>query len=143
MINNEVDDIYFIKYTIKIIDDGQGISEEGLKNLFVNFESLQEHQQKNQRGTGLGLSICKQIIEKMGGNIEVSSEVGKGTCFKINMISLCSLTKKNESKCESNIAIDSIANSMSDPASLQRFQVHESYTSLVLGQQLNHHSYNV
>jgi signal transduction histidine kinase len=53
-----------------------GISKEGLSKLFVNFASLAEHKDQNQRGTGLGLSICKQIIEKMGGDVEVESEVG-------------------------------------------------------------------
>lgn len=85
-------DLYFNMFSLKIIDNGAGISEEGLENLFVNFGSLKEHQQSNHRGTGLGLSICKEIIEKMGGNVKVTSEIGKGTCFTINLISLCTVS---------------------------------------------------
>jgi len=44
---------------IKIIDSGIGISEEGIKKLFLNFGKLQENQNRNKGGTGLGLSICK------------------------------------------------------------------------------------
>lgn len=58
-----------IIFTIKIIDNGKGISEDGLKKLFMNFKTLKENKAQNQRGTGLGLSICKQLIEKMGGKI--------------------------------------------------------------------------
>lgn len=63
----------YTSFTIKVRDTGVGISEEGQKNLFMNFARLQEHKNKNQRGTGLGLSICKQIIEKMGGEVTVES----------------------------------------------------------------------
>lgn len=44
----------------------------------------------NAQGTGLGLSICKNIIESMGGQIDVESEEGKGTCFKISIPTLIS-----------------------------------------------------
>jgi len=44
-------------------DTGVGISEEGLENLFIDFNKLQENQDRNKVGTGLGLSICKKIIE--------------------------------------------------------------------------------
>ena len=88
-------ELYFNRFSIKIIDSGEGISEEGIKNLFMDFGNLQEHQKTNARGTGLGLSICKQIIEKMGGNIKVSSEPGKGTTFKIELIGLCTFNNSS------------------------------------------------
>ena len=85
--NKSVDttNVDFIDFTITIIDSGQGISAIGLKNLFVEFKSLDEHKDKNARGTGLGLSICKQIITKMGGQIGVASTIGQGTTFEISL----------------------------------------------------------
>ena len=52
---------------ISIIDNGLGISEEGLKNLFTDFGKLTENENQNKAGTGLGLSICKKIVQQMGG----------------------------------------------------------------------------
>lgn len=67
-----------------MVDNGAGISPEGLSTLFLDFNSLNEHRSKNRRGTGLGLSICKQIVESMGGKINVTSEVGVGTTFLVD-----------------------------------------------------------
>jgi len=76
----------YIKFKMQVIDNGVGISEEGLKNMFMDFGSLGEHAKMNSRGTGLGLSICKNLIEKMGGSIVVSSVKDKGTTFTVEMI---------------------------------------------------------
>lgn len=63
----------FVQLKISVIDNGVGISEEGLKNLFVDFGKLDENSGRNKQGTGLGLSICKDIVEKMGGAVDVKS----------------------------------------------------------------------
>jgi signal transduction histidine kinase len=65
------------------------MSPEGVKNLFVDFGKLKENEHRNKSGTGLGLSICKQIIEKMGGSVEVKSKLNVGTQFIINIKSQC------------------------------------------------------
>jgi len=64
------------KFSIAIVDQGMGISEDGKKNLFMNFAKLHEHSSQNLRGTGLGLSICKKLIGKMGGDVQVDSKLG-------------------------------------------------------------------
>ena len=51
----------------------------------MDFGKLQESQDQNKDGTGLGLSICKQIVEKMDGNVIVSSKLGSGSEFKIQL----------------------------------------------------------
>ena len=84
-----ITNLYVIEFDIKVVDAGKGISEDGLKKLFINFQSLKEHQGVNQGGTGLGLSICKQLILKMGGNVSVKSEIDKGSTFKIEMSTIC------------------------------------------------------
>ena len=79
----------FLNFKLNIIDTGAGMSEEGVKQLFVNFGKLQENAEMNKCGTGLGLSICKNIIEKMGGSVQVKSKVGKGSTFSINLKTKC------------------------------------------------------
>lgn len=68
-------------FALSIRDYGAGISEENLKNLFVNFSNLSEHRLENPTGRGLGLSICKMLVEKMGGEVSVESTLGKGSTF--------------------------------------------------------------
>lgn len=63
-----------MKITIDITDNGIGISPSKLDSVFMDFNCLAEHQKMNPRGTGLGLSICKNLIEKMGGSVSVSSQ---------------------------------------------------------------------
>ena len=52
-----------VQIDISVIDNGPGISEQGLSNLFVDFGRLAEHENANKAGTGLGLSICKTLVE--------------------------------------------------------------------------------
>lgn len=64
---------------IYVSDTGCGIPEEKLPQIFTRFEKLNDFIQ----GTGLGLSICKSIVERLGGRIDVSSELGKGSTFAL------------------------------------------------------------
>jgi len=66
-----------VKVAIK--DDGIGISPENLKKIFDPFFSTK----KDQGGTGLGLSITYGLVKKLKGEIQVESQVGKGTTFFI------------------------------------------------------------
>ena len=60
-----------------VTDTGMGIAPDKVDRVFERFVKVNNFAQ----GTGLGLSICKTIIERLGGNISVTSEVGKGTTF--------------------------------------------------------------
>ena len=60
-------------------DTGCGISKEKLPLIFTRFEKLNAFVQ----GTGLGLPICQSIVERLGGRIEVESELGKGSVFAL------------------------------------------------------------
>ena len=62
-----------------VSDTGCGISKEKLPQIFTRFEKLNDFVQ----GTGLGLSICKSIVERLGGRIEVTSELGQGSMFAL------------------------------------------------------------
>ncbi|GAB4495726.1 MAG: hypothetical protein OHK0052_03940 [Anaerolineales bacterium] len=70
--------------TITVRDTGRGIPAEGLRNLFQKFYRV-PGSEKMASGTGLGLSICKKIVEGHGGHINVSSQVGKGTTFQVEI----------------------------------------------------------
>lgn len=59
------------------------MSEENKNKLFIDFGKLKEHSSINPTGTGLGLSICKLIVDKMNGEIKVTSVKQVGTTFKI------------------------------------------------------------
>ena len=59
-------------------DTGCGISADNLQKIFDPFFST-----KGAKGTGLGLAVAWGIIEKHNGRIEVESEVGKGTTFRV------------------------------------------------------------
>lgn len=64
-----------------VTDTGLGIAKEKLDSIFDRFVKLNTFAQ----GTGLGLSICRTIIEKLGGSISVTSELGKGTTFTFTL----------------------------------------------------------
>ncbi|QRO00638.1 PAS domain S-box protein [Archangium violaceum] len=66
---------------VTVEDSGSGISPENLQRLFKPFFTTKPV----GVGTGLGLSICHGIVTAMGGRIEVSSELGKGTAFHVYM----------------------------------------------------------
>ena len=70
---------------LAVEDTGIGIKAEDLEKLFSSFQRLEEHKNRYIEGTGLGLNITKQLVELMGGSIEVKSEYGKGSCFTVKI----------------------------------------------------------
>ena len=66
------------RVAVSISDDGVGIPKENLDRIFEPFFTTREGS-----GTGLGLSITYGIVQRLGGEIGVSSELGKGTCFTV------------------------------------------------------------
>jgi len=51
----------------------------------MDFGRLDEHSKMNAQGTGLGLSICKKMVEQMGGTVNVESELGEGSVFRVEL----------------------------------------------------------
>ncbi|HCX23263.1 MAG: hypothetical protein CMB80_10275 [Flammeovirgaceae bacterium] len=68
---------------LKIRDTGVGMSPDKIKTLFDITTNRTTDGTNNEKGSGLGLIICKELIEKVGGFIEVSSEPGAGTEFSL------------------------------------------------------------
>jgi len=66
---------------ISITDQGIGMDEKELKNIFRKFYRTKRAEQTGEAGTGIGLSIVEQIVAHHAGKIEVNSSPGKGSCF--------------------------------------------------------------
>ena len=68
---------------ISITDTGIGIAEEKLPNLFETFSQLHDNKKEVYVGLGSGLNIVKELLDKMDGEINVQSKLGKGTSFTV------------------------------------------------------------
>ncbi len=68
-----------------VIDSGIGIAKADRDKLFKSFSQVDASISRKYGGTGLGLNICKQLVELMGGNIHVESDVGRGTVFSFHI----------------------------------------------------------
>lgn len=80
----------YIEFFVK--DTGKGISPDKIDKVFDRFVKADNFTQ----GTGLGLSICKSIVERLGGDISVSSELGEGTLFTFRIPEYNVLKKRSE-----------------------------------------------
>ncbi|RXK59392.1 PAS domain S-box protein [Lacibacter luteus] len=69
----------------KVIDTGIGMEQEFVDKLFDKFSQEYESVSRKYGGTGLGMSICKELVELMGGKIEVESIKGKGTAVSFTI----------------------------------------------------------
>jgi signal transduction histidine kinase len=72
-------------FEFSISDTGKGISPEKIPQLFNKFYQIDEYMTRESQGIGLGLSIVNHIVKLHGGHINVCSDIGKGTTFKIQI----------------------------------------------------------
>ncbi len=70
---------------IEVEDDGYGMTPEYLETIFDAFTRAENSTTNKVQGTGLGMAITKNIVELMGGTIDVSSEVDRGSIFKVEL----------------------------------------------------------
>ena len=68
----------------EVRDTGPGIAPDQIGDLFIPFGQTEAG--RHAGGAGLGLSICRQLIEKMGGEIDVTSEPGRGSAFTFEVV---------------------------------------------------------
>jgi signal transduction histidine kinase len=70
---------------IRVMDDGPGIPEQDVANLFEPFFRVDRSRSKKTGGYGLGLSICKRIVEAHGGTIAARNNTGRGASFIVTL----------------------------------------------------------
>lgn len=93
-------------YEFRVKDNGIGMSPEFIKKIFDPFERERTSTVSRVPGTGLGMSISKNLVEMMGGAIEVQSEQGKGTEFMIRIpMRVCS-GEKSADHCSGEKRMD-------------------------------------
>ena len=71
--------------TFKVCDTGVGIPEPDLDKIFAMYYQVDSPEHQSATGTGIGLAICQQMVSLMNGKISVSSVVGQGTCFTVDL----------------------------------------------------------
>lgn len=92
-----------VTFEFEIKDTGIGMSEDYIENhLFTPFSQAKQDARTRYEGTGLGMSIVKGLVDKLGGNIEVKSEVGVGTQIKA-VLTYQLDTSKNEKQDTSKL----------------------------------------
>ncbi len=74
---------HYARYRFVVQDDGIGMSEAYQKTLFDPFTREERSGTNKVQGTGLGMAITKNIVDLMGGSINVESTTGKGTRFEV------------------------------------------------------------
>ncbi|MGP5553094.1 ATP-binding protein [Psychrobacter celer] len=73
----------YMTVCIEVTDTGVGIKPESLEAIFDAYDQADKSTHRLYGGTGLGLSVCKSLVDLMGGEINVDSEVGVGTTFSV------------------------------------------------------------
>ena len=73
----------YAKYRFLVSDNGMGMSADFKDTIFDAFNRAESSMTNKIQGTGLGMAITKNLVEAMGGTIDVESELGQGSCFEV------------------------------------------------------------
>tara|TARA_R110002049_G_scaffold52463_2_gene146880 strand:- start:7688 stop:9934 length:2247 start_codon:yes stop_codon:yes gene_type:complete len=81
-----------VQLTFSVSDTGRGIPVSQLTEIFERFKQVDNSFTRHVGGTGLGLTICSELVNRMGGDLKVSSTIGKGSQFSFTIV--CELAKE-------------------------------------------------
>ncbi len=70
---------------VEVIDSGEGIPKRELPRIFERFYRVDTARARATGGTGLGLAIVRHVVERHGGSVQVDSELGRGSTFRLRI----------------------------------------------------------
>jgi signal transduction histidine kinase len=70
---------------VAVVDEGPGIPRSEQEKIFQRFYQVDRSRSKTRPGTGLGLAIVKHLVQLHGGRVEVESEAGRGSTFRVRI----------------------------------------------------------
>ena len=91
------------RITIIVRDTGIGIEPENIPYIFEEFRQIDQSTTRRHSGSGLGLAITKWLIQMMGGHIMVTSQLGKGSAFRIDLPRIAIVTPTNQPPSSSSL----------------------------------------
>lgn len=91
-----------VRLLIDVKDTGIGIPKSKLGNIFRAFRQVDDSDVREEKGTGLGLTITKRLCELMGGQLNVKSKLGEGSCFSVEIPFPIAGPKQSENLSEKN-----------------------------------------
>lgn len=83
---------------VTVMDSGRGIAEEDIPRVFDRYFQTSQSSATAEGGTGIGLALAKELVQLMGGEISIKSELGKGSTFVFNIPYIKSQVTKDPSK---------------------------------------------
>ncbi|MBC6435029.1 PAS domain S-box protein [Nostoc sp. HG1] len=114
---------------IAVIDTGIGIAPENINKLFQPFIQIDSALNRQYAGTGLGLALVKRIVELHGGQVGLTSQVGLGSCFTIDLPGVaCELSSPNLSS--PNLSASNLKSQAESP--IEFFQPEKEASPLIL-----------
>ncbi len=133
-----------------VIDDGIGISGQDLKRLFQPFVQVDSSLNRQHDGTGLGLALVQRLTDLHGGSVQVESEVGKGSCFTVNLAcktdeiaKLEAIKSQPASAVRKEAGISETASKSSEPRKVVLLAEDNMANVLTMGEYLKSHDYEV
>jgi len=122
-----------LRLVCTVTDTGMGIAEENLEYIFQSFVQAGNDMVRRFGGTGLGLAITKRLIELQGGQITVSSEIGKGTTFRFQIpVQKSELTKSENEVISPQEEIDAKSLRFKKILLIEDNEVNQKVTFLML-----------
>ena len=81
---------------VEVIDSGEGIPKRELPRIFERFYRVDAARARATGGTGLGLAIVRHVVERHGGSVQVESELGRGSTFRVRIPQMADGSRKTE-----------------------------------------------